>query len=439
MDAQVKQDAEHAMVDLHRLARRGLVWLALAFFGGVAWMVWAPLDEGVPAPAQVAIETQRKSVQHFSGGIVRVVHVKEGEWVQRDQVLFELDTAAAKANLESVRQRDLSLRISQDRLRAEQANAAEIVWSSALEAVRHEPSIQVQMDTQTALLRARRQALQAELAGLQESIASQQAVAQASLAALQSRQRQLSLLQREIDDMRPVVAQGYLPRNGLRQLERQEADIQAQSTDLQGRYAQSQASIAELRQRDQRARLEYRKELETQLAAVTAEIQANVDKLSALTDELARSEVRSPATGQVVGLAVQTVGAVIQPGQKLMDVVPEGEPLVLDVHIPPHIIDRVQAGLTTDVRFSAFAHSPHLVAQGRVQSVSHDLITDPQRNMAYYLARVVLTPEGMQTLGDRRLQPGMPAEVVIKTGERSMLTYLLHPLLKRVAASLNEE
>jgi protease secretion system membrane fusion protein len=134
------------------------------------------------------------------------------------------------------------------------------------------------------------------------------------------------------------------------------------------------------------------------------------------------------------------VGAVLQPGQKLLDVVPDNQSLLLEAHIPPHLIDKIQTGLPTDIRFNTFAHSPQLVVQGKVLSVSGDLLADPANpQFSYFLARVQVTPDGMKTLGTRQMQPGMPAEIVIKTGERSMLTYLLHPLTKRMAASLKEE
>jgi membrane fusion protein, protease secretion system len=130
---------------------------------------------------------------------------------------------------------------------------------------------------------------------------------------------------------------------------------------------------------------------------------------------------------------------VVQPGQKIMDIVPENEPLLLEARVAPHMIDRVHAKLPVDVRFSTFAHSPQLVVEGQVVSVSGDLLTDQQSQISYYLARVQVTPEGLKTLGKRQLQPGMPVEVVFKTGERSLLTYLLHPLTKRMSAAMKEE
>jgi protease secretion system membrane fusion protein len=194
-----------------------------------------------------------------------------------------------------------------------------------------------------------------------------------------------------------------------------------------------------MRQRIERTQQVFLQEVQSQLSSVTQEVQADADKLLALEGDLERTEITAPVSGQVVGLSVQTVGAVIQSGQKLLDIVPKDESLVLDVRIALHLIDKVYPSLNTDVRFSTFAHSPQLVVQGQVRSVSKDLITDPQSGVTFYLARVVLTNEGMGNLQGRRLQPGMPAEVVIKTGERSMLTYLIHPLTKRFAASMKEE
>jgi protease secretion system membrane fusion protein len=201
----------------------------------------------------------------------------------------------------------------------------------------------------------------------------------------------------------------------------------------------ARSAILEVRQRMQTLRAEYRKEVETQLADVQREVEAEEQRYIAMEDELRRTEITAPASGQVVGLAVQSPGAVIGPGQKIMDIVPKDEQLMLDAQVPPHLIDRVELGQPVDVRFSAFAHSPQLVVEGTVHSLSSDILMDEAMQIPYYLARVAITPDGMTTLGKRQLQPGMQAEVVIRTGARSLLTYLLHPLTKRMAASMKEE
>jgi membrane fusion protein, protease secretion system len=169
-------------------------------------------------------------------------------------------------------------------------------------------------------------------------------------------------------------------------------------------------------------------------------VQADAEKFKVQVADLKRVAIRSPAAGQVVGLAVQTVGAVVQSGQKLMDIVPEQQTLMVEARIAPHLIDKVHSGLVADIRFNTFAHSPQLVVPGEVVSVSGDLLADQgAQSMPYFLARLQVTPEGMKKLGSRQMQAGMPAEVVVKTGSRTMLTYLLSPLLKRMATSLKEE
>jgi protease secretion system membrane fusion protein len=269
--------------------------------------------------------------------------------------------------------------------------------------------------------------------GLKEQMGSYQNV-------LIQRRNQLSLLTEELNNTRAMVKEGYAPRNRQLELERMLAESNASIADLTGSSLRISRQVAELTQRSVARKQEYRKEVESQLADVTREVQSDAEKFVAVTADLNRMEIKAPAAGQVVGLSVQTVGAVLQPGQRLLDVVPDNQTLLLEAHIPPHLIDKIQQGLLTDVRFNTFAHSPQLVVQGKVMSVSGDLMSDPQNpQMSYFLARVQVTPEGMKTLGTRQMQPGMPAEIVIKTGERSMLTYLLHPLLKRVAASLKEE
>ncbi|MDD2729232.1 HlyD family type I secretion periplasmic adaptor subunit [Malikia sp.] len=427
--------------DAGRAARIGLWTLGLGFGGFLLWAGLAPLDEGVPSPAAVSIDTKRKAVQHLSGGIVKQMLVKEGQLVQEGQTLVQLDEAVARANYESVRQRYLGLRAMQGRLLAEQAGSRNIDLHPDLKAAASDPLIQTQIVTQQQLFRSRQAALRAELEGIEESVRGQQAMLQAYEGMLVNRRSQLTLLQEELKHTRELVAEGYAPRNRQLELERSVADAQASITDLIGNSTRARRAIGELRQRALGRQQEYRKEVETQLTDATREVQSDAQKFAAVKADLERTEIKSPASGQVVGLAIQTVGGVVQPGQKLMDVVPADEPLLLEARIAPHLIDKLRAGLPTDVRFSAFAHSPQLVVAGEVESVSSDLLTEQQGGMmvSYYLARVRVTPEGMKALGKHQLQPGMPAEVIIRTGERSLLTYLLHPLTKRLAASMKEE
>ena len=443
-DAQVvtsnDDEGPRASSDTRAVARTGLLVLAVGFGGFLLWAGLAPLDEGVPTLGMVTLDTKRKTVQHLSGGLVKEVLVQEGQQVKEGQPLLRLDGAVAKANFEAVRQRYLGYRAMQSRLFAEQAGHGVINFHPDVKAAMNDPLIQQQVSTQQQLIQARRAALAADLQGIEESMQGLKEQLGSYQNILVQRRSQLALLTEELTNTRGMVKEGYAPRNRQLELERMVAESNASIADLTGNSMRILRQVAELGQRSLARKQEYRKEIESQLADVTREVQSDAEKFVAVTADLDRMEIKSPANGQVVGLTVQTVGAVLQPGQKLLDVVPDQQTLLLEAHIPPHLIDKVQTGLMADIRFNSFAHSPQLVVDGKVMSVSGDLLSDPQQpQYSYYLARVQVTPEGIKTLGARQMQPGMPAEIVIKTGERSLLTYLLHPLTKRMAASMKEE
>jgi protease secretion system membrane fusion protein len=427
-----------------RAGRIGLITLLLGFGGFVAWAMLAPLDEGVVAPGTVTIDTKRKAVQHLSGGIVREVLVREGQVVKEGEVLIKLDSGVARANYESSRQRYFGLRAMEGRLVAEQSGAQQIAWHPDLQKAASDPLIRQQMLLQEQLMATRRAGLQADLAAIEESIQGQRALINSYSGMLENRKSQFALLSEQLKNLRGLVSDGYAPRNQQLDLERAVAESMAAQTELQGNIVRAQRAIEELRQRATGRTQDYRKEVETLRADVTRDVQSEAEKFIALQADLERTEIRSPASGQVVGIQIQTAGGVIGPGQRLMDIVPGDEPLLLEAHVPPHVIDRVREGLPVDIRFATFAHTPTLVIGGQVVSVSRDLLSDPQPNPmsplpTYYLARVKVTPEGVAMLGNRQMQSGMPADVIIRTGERSLMKYIVGPLTKRMAASMKEE
>jgi protease secretion system membrane fusion protein len=420
-------------------ARIGLWALALGFGGFLLWAGMAPLDEGVPAQGMIAIDTKRKSVQHLSGGLVKEVLVGEGSIVTEGQVLVRLGETVARANYESIRQRYLGLRAMEGRLLTEQQGGANIVFHPDVQASIKDPQIRQVVMTQEQLMASRRASLRADLQSNEESIQGQLGLIQSYESMLANRKNQQALLDEELTNTRGLVKEGYVPRNRQLELERMTAEISSGIAELQGNTIRASRTVAELRQRAIVRQQEYRKEVDSLLTDVAREVYGDAERYTAAKEDLARTEIKSPASGQVVGLAIQTVGSVISPGQKLMDIVPEDQTLLVEVRVAPHLIDRVKADLPVDVRFSSFAHTPQLVVDGKVVSVSGDLLTDPQNGVAYYLARVGVTANGYTQLGKRQLQPGMPVEVIFLTGERSMLTYLLSPLTKRLAASMKEE
>jgi len=433
---------EDASADITKPIRYGLIGLGLGIIALLAWSALAPLDEGVPAPGKVSIDTKRKPVQHLTGGIVQQVLVREAQVVHKGDGLIKLDDAVARANFEAARLRYLGLLVMQNRLQAEQVGASQIRFHEDVQNAASDPLVREQIDTETRLFQSRQQALANELASLEAAIKAQDEAAAGFTAQLSARKRQQGLVTKESDDIRNLVEEGYAPRNKLLELERTNAELDAVNSGLQGDYARARQNSSEVTLKKLQRQQEYLKDVNTQLASIQRELTADGEKFRAASDELERTLLRAPADGVVVGLTVQTPGSVIQAGARVMDIVPQDERLMLEAHVPPHLIDRITPGQLTDIRFSGFAHTPQLVVEGKLVSISADLLSDPALQGAseqYYLARIEVTPKGEETLGKRQLYPGMPATVVIKTGERTLLTYLLTPLYRRLSQSMKEE
>ncbi len=415
------------------------VWLLVLGFGGfMAWALLAPIDEGVPAPGTVMIDTKRKTVQHLSGGIVREILVREAQQVKAGDVVMRLDDGVVKANYAASRQQYFSLRAQESRLVAEQKGAAEIQFHPELLAARDDPLAVNYMNLQRQLFVSRRTALQGEQAILAQSLDATRESLRGQRAQLEGKQAQLKLVREQLEGTREMAKEGYLSRNRWFDEERLAADLGAAVGELTASVARIQSNAAELELRITQRQRDFLRDVETQLADTMRDALVVGERVRAGREELERTEIRSPADGMVLGLTAHTVGGVVAPGTRIMEVVPTDAILTLEVRIEPQLIDRVHAGLPADILIHAFLDNPNLVIEGRVLSVSPDLVTDQPNIPPYYLGRIAVTPAGMKELGRRQLQPGMQAEVVIKTGERSLMKYLLSPLIRRLATSLRE-
>jgi protease secretion system membrane fusion protein len=429
--------------DTRRVARIGLWTLALGFGSFIGWAAFASLDQGVPTFGTVSVDTKRKVVQHLQGGIVREVLVGEGQMVALDEPLMRLSDSSTRASYESVRQQFFSLQAVESRLIAELQRLPKVTFDpDLLKASVIDPKLREHMVIQSQLLQSRRRSLDAQLSALRENIRAQESliVSTGQIAANLIVQR--DLLEKEIVGVRELAREGYLPMSRQMEMERMLASVRSQVSENASNEIRARQSVLELRQREIIVQADYQKEVEQLLSQLLPEIQAQAERFKALNEDLDRTVIKSPAAGQVVGLSVQTVGSVISPGQRIMEIVPKDEALVIEAKVETQLIDRIKQGDPVDLRFSAFANSPQLVVSGVLRSLSSDSLTDAAPNgaaMPYYLARVEVTPEGLKTLGSRKLQPGMPVEAIIKTGRRTMLEYILHPLTKRMAASLKEE
>lgn len=422
--------------------RSAIIFGNAIIFGGMGlfllWAATAPLDEGVPATGVVVVESLRKTVATLNGGTVSSIGVHENQMVKAGDILLTLDDKKPQTAYDMAAQDYVSAWARMVRLLAEQASDENIVFPEELVRYAAQVDSEDMLTAQEQLFRSRRRSLESEQSILRENIAASGALASGYRQQVTARQQQLSLIQQELDSLVSLVEKGYSTKNQLLELQRQQAEVRSASIEIQSRLGREISSAAEFRMRLLQARQTFVRDVESQLADTRREVANISERVKDAHNDLERTIIRAQTSGQVVSLQAQTPGAILTPGSKILELVPSQEKLLLDVQVPLNLINKVNPGLRTDVRISAFPDVPQLIVEGEIQSVSTDRHEPRMGESPYYLARVELTPKGISELQGRQLRPGMSVDVVIKTGERSMLTYLLTPLTKRLFTAMQE-
>lgn len=420
--------------------RLGSLVLWLGFGGFVLWAAFAPLDGGVTAEAQVQVFGHRKAVQHLEGGTIDHILVREGDYVEAGQTLIRLNRTRAVAEQAVVSTQYIMAKTTEARLIAERDNATEIHYApELLGSFNEDPRFLEAKASQERLFQTRRKALYGEIDILKENLSG----AQQQLAGLEqvqkNRRSQIGFIQKQLEGIRDLAKDGYVPRNRMLELEREAAQLQAAlSTDLV-EAGRARNQIAELKLRILQREQEFQSEVQSQLSEVQKEATAQWERLEALNYTVRETEIRAPIAGYIQNVTVHTEGGVIGGGTQLMEVVPKDERFIIQAHVPVQSIDRVAVGLPVDITFPAFNHARTPNIPGEVQTVSADRLVDEKTGQPYYLAQVSVTDEGMEKLRFNHIRPGMPAAVLIKTGERTLLGYIIKPFKDRIDKSLTEE
>src|SRR5690606_23468922 len=246
-----------------------------------------------------------------------------------------------------------------------------------------------------------------------------------------NRKNQIGFIQRELKGVRQLAKEGYLPRNRMFELERDAAQLQAALSSDVVEESRTRNQVAELKLRILQRSQDYQKEVQSQLSEVQKEASSLSDRLAALDYTVRETKIRAPIDGYVQDLSVHTVGGVIRPGTQVMEVIPVDHSYIVQAQVPVQAIDKIHAGLEVEITFPAFNHAQTPNIPGEVMTVSADSLINESTKMPYYLAQVNVTPKGMEMLEGNAIRPGMPASVLIRTGERTMLSYLLKPFLER--------
>lgn len=422
-------------------SRRVFAWIAVTTFVlFLGWALFAPLDAGVAVNGTVVVMGNRKAVQHPAGGVVTELHVREGDVVKQGDVLLKINPLTTEANLVGAELDYINALASESRLQAERAGANTITWLSELQAYGSDARAAEAKNLQNKLFQSRlseykdqQRIYQEQLVGLQAQLRELQNV-------MGIRKEQLGVLSEEASSNRDLANQGFIPRSKANEVERTRSEMLSNLANTTSEIAKVQSNIAATRLQLTQHQASFRKDADTQLADVQKNRKAARAKVDALQFDLNLAEIRAPVAGSVVGLKVNTVGGVITSGQVLMEIVPREGRLIVEAEVPPQYIDKVHVGLAADMRFSAFNLNTTPVIPGQVILVGADKLTGtpPAKPAEYYLAQVETTREGLQRLGDKVVQPGMPVEVIVKTGERSFFSYLIKPIADRFARSFKD-
>jgi len=432
-------DSNVLQLDDTRYSRLGWLLMLGGFVGFLGWAAFAPLDKGVAVSGKVMVSGHRKVVQHPTGGIVERIDVRDGDKVTAGQVLIRLKETPLLGQAQSLRSQVYGALASEARLNAEGDGAANVTFQPQLLTLKNDPEIASNLALQRQLFSSRRQALLLDQQGIGESIAGAEAQLRGVRDSQANKVLQRSALTEQLAGLRELARDGYIPRNRLLDSERVYAQVLGSISEDYGRIGQLQRQVQEMRLKIRQLAEEYQKEVRTQLAETRVRTQDLRNRLASAEFELANSQLRAPASGIVVGLDVFTEGGVIKPGQALMEIVPQGEPLLVEARVPVELADKVHAGLPVELMFSAFSQSTTPRVAGEVTLVSADRQVDERTDEPYYTLRAQVSEAGMAQLAGLQIRPGMPVEAFVRTGERSMLNYLFKPLLDRTHMAMVEE
>jgi len=414
-----------------------IIFVTFGVFG--TWAALAPLDSAALAPGVVMVKSYRKTIQHLEGGIVKELLVHDGDLVKAGDPLIVLDETQIRADNEMTRSQLVAAQATEARLRAERDGLSAVDFSAMIE--QDTPRAREAREGETQVFNARRNSHLGEISVLEERVGQLREQINGLKKVISTKKNLERSFSTEIRELKELLSEGFVDKTRLLEQERNLDKTRAEVADHGSEIIKTQLQINETELQILQLKKDFNAEVVSQLSEVQTKVFDLQEKRSALEDRLNRVVIRSPEDGMILGMTVHTIGGVISPATPLMDIVPAVSDLVVEARVSPLDIDRVEAGKLADIRFSTFNSNTTPVIEGRVIQISADRLEDQKDGTPYYLARVGLTEEGAKRLGglNLKLQPGMPAEVFIKTGERTMLQYMMDPATRAFARSLIEE
>ena len=431
--------SEKSISDWRGIAVAGYAVIILTFGVVGVWAAVAKLDKAVVAQGFVAVETNRKSVQHFEGGMVREIFIKEGDHVTKGEVLFSLKKVQAQANNDLVKNQLNSGLALEARLLAERDQKENITWPEEFSGRSAEPLLARIMIDQIHQFQERHTSLEGQVSVLESRIEQLTMGIKGIAIEKDSTEKQVGYINDELVNLRDLGKKQLVPMTRVYAMERERTRLEGVIGHSIADTAKAQSSIGEIKIQIQQLRQKFQEDIASSLLEVRQKIADARERVTVAGDVLNRVEIVAPLDGTAQNLKVFTVGQVLRPAETLLEIVPDEEPLVVDAQFSPNDIDTVYGGQQAEIRFPAFHSRQIPLMMGRIESISHDRLMDEQTRQFYFLGVISLDRSDIPEEYRPRIRPGMPAEVIVASGERTVLSYIISPLSESLRKSFREK
>lgn len=438
----------HAFADTRYYLIFGAIIVALLLGGVGVWGATSKISGAVVAQGHVVVDSNVKKVQHPTGGVIGEIRVKEGDRVEAGELLVRLDDTVNRANLRMVAKQIDEIAVRRSRLRAERDDKATLEFPAALVARQDEPLVAEIMASELALFESRRSSRKGLQAQLRERISQVRQEVGGLEAQERAKTRELGFAREELAGLEKLENLRLVTAARITSARRSVAQIEGDLAQVIASAAQARGKIAEIELQIMQLELDFKTEVGNDLRDQQAKAAELVERRVAAEDSLKRTDMRAPQAGVVHQLAVHTIGGVVTPSEPVMMIVPEADRLVIEARIAPQDIDQVKIGNIAEVRFTAFNQRTTPVFEAVVTRISADLMNEaaagqlqqtmsPSRSV-YYVVRLELVDDATVQTRNLKLIPGMPAEVYIKTVERTAVSYLMKPVADQFARAFRE-
>jgi HlyD family secretion protein len=422
----------------------GLISMAIFIGGFAAWSFFAPLAEAAIAEGVISVEGEHRVIANQEGGSVQELLVHDGDHVRTGPVLIRMNDAQASATAETAKAQRWTLLAQLARLDSEAAGDGKIQFQSELLAAAGGRGLDAAraaeaMSVQRALFEARAVSLNSQISVLQDRIDQQLAVISSAEQQQRATEQQLDLMQREVAVKQTLFSKGLSRLSELLQLQRSEAALHGTLGDLAGQIQRARATIAESRSSIKQTRDQRLQDVSDDRREARSKLNETEDNLRAAQDVAVRRDVVAPEDGTILSMRIFNVGAVVKPGDTVMELVPSHDRLVAEAHLSPNDIDVVYPGLEAQVRLPAFKQRLVPFVSGRVIFVASDVTTDEKTKSDYYKMQILLDRDQLDHLPNVHLTPGMPVEAMVQLGERSFFHYITQPIRDSFHRAFSEQ